>query len=95
MRDQLSLLLQFAYRMSKCAAHMAAVTMAHELKQREIAVGVVHPGVVITEMTKVSGSDARTTVQESAAGILQRVDELTLATSGRELQDFQGNVLPW
>lgn len=74
---------------------MAGNTLAFELKEKQIPVGVIHPGVVITDMTQISGSDARTTVQESAAGILARAAELKLDDSGKELRDFQGNVLPW
>lgn len=37
---------QYGYRMSKCAAHMAAVSMAAELRASGVAVGIVHPGVV-------------------------------------------------
>jgi NAD(P)-dependent dehydrogenase (short-subunit alcohol dehydrogenase family) len=85
---------QYAYRMSKAACHMAAVTLAADLRQREIAVGIVHPDVVITDMTKISGSNATVTVEQSAKGILDRVNELTMATSGH-FWDYQGPTLPY
>ncbi len=38
------------YRMSKAALNAASVSMAHELKNQDIAVGLFHPGFVQTQM---------------------------------------------
>lgn len=37
---------QYAYRMSKGALNVGARCLAHDLKNRGIAVGMIHPGVV-------------------------------------------------
>ena len=86
--------LQYPYRLSKAAEHMTAVTLAADLRKREIPVGLVHPGVVITRMTELSGSNAKTTTQESAAGIVDRCEQLCMANTGR-YWDFRGFILPF
>lgn len=41
----------YGYRMSKAALNMAATSLAHDLGKKSIAVGIVHPGMVHTDMT--------------------------------------------
>lgn len=36
----------YGYRMSKAAANCAGATLARDLKEEEIAVGLIHPGAV-------------------------------------------------
>ena len=81
----------FGYRMSKAALNAAGVSLAHDLKPRGIAVVMLHPGAVRTEMTRGHGMiDA----DEAVRGLLQRIDALTLETSGRFLHQ-NGEALPW
>ena len=42
---------RYGYRMSKCAVNMAGRSLAHDLKDAGIAVAILHPGFVRTEMT--------------------------------------------
>src|SRR5581483_4067422 len=70
----------YGYRMSKVALNMAGVSMAHDLEGRGIAVVLLHPGYVKTEMTRGGGT---VSPAEAAAGLLARIDALTLETSGR------------
>ena len=42
---------RYGYRMSKAAVNMAGVSLAHDLKPRGIAVAILHPGAVRTDMT--------------------------------------------
>ena len=43
----------YGYRMSKAAANCAGATLARDLKEDEIAVGLIHPGAVShTPLTK-------------------------------------------
>ena len=81
----------YGYRMSKAALNAAGVSVAHDLKPRGIAVVILHPGSVRTEMTHGHGMIG---VDESARGLLQRIDELRLETTGRFLHQ-NGEVLPW
>jgi NAD(P)-dependent dehydrogenase (short-subunit alcohol dehydrogenase family) len=81
----------YAYRMSKAALNAAGVSMAHDLAPRGIAVAVLHPGAVRTEMT---GGRGHIDPEHSAAGLLARIDELDLANTGRFLHQ-NGDALPW
>lgn len=81
----------YAYRMSKAALNMAAKSLAVDLHPHDIAVAVLHPGFVRTEMTHGNGLiDA----DESAAGLIARIDELTVDTSGG-FWHANGERLPW
>jgi NAD(P)-dependent dehydrogenase (short-subunit alcohol dehydrogenase family) len=81
----------YGYRMSKAALNAAGVSLAHDLRPRQIAVVILHPGFVRTDMTHGGGNvDA----PEAARGLLERIDELTLETTGRFLH-ANGEELPW
>ncbi len=81
----------YGYRMSKCAVNMAGVSLARDLKDRDISVILLHPGYVDTDMTNHSGNVAPA---DAAAGLLQRIDELTLNSSG-SFRHANGEELPW
>lgn len=81
----------YGYRMSKTALNAAGVSLARDLAPRNIAVTILHPGYVRTDMTGHSGLiDA----PESAAGLLKRIDTLTLETTG-QFRHSNGEPLPW
>ena len=81
----------YGYRMSKAAVNIAGVSLARDLERRGIAVILLHPGHVRTEMTRGSGQvDAAT----AARGLLARIDELDLASTGT-FRHAQGQALPW
>jgi NAD(P)-dependent dehydrogenase (short-subunit alcohol dehydrogenase family) len=82
---------RYGYRMSKVAVNMAGVSLAHDLKPRGIAVGIVHPGFVRTEMT---GHRGMIEPREAAAGIIARIDDLDLETTGGFWHQ-DGERLPW
>ena len=81
----------YAYRMSKAALNMAGRTLAVDLRADGISVAVINPGWVQTDM---GGRSAPTPVEESARGIIARIDELGPATSGLFL-DFRGKTSAW
>ena len=80
----------YGYRISKSAVNMLGVTLARDLDKRGIAVALLHPGMVATEMTGGQG----VAVSDSARGLLSRIDELTLETSGG-FWHAEGQTLPW
>jgi len=80
----------YGYRMSKTALSMAGKSLAEDLKPRQIAVGILHPGMVKTRMTGFSGI----TTTESVEGLLKRIEELNLENSGT-FWHAKGEVLPW
>lgn len=87
----------YGYRMSKAAANMLGVCLAHDLAKRRIAVVCLHPGSVRTEMTRsISGAVVGTFVEpaDAARGLLDRIDELTLETTGT-FRHANGEALPW
>jgi NAD(P)-dependent dehydrogenase (short-subunit alcohol dehydrogenase family) len=79
------------YRASKAAATNLARSMAVELAPQAVAVGAFHPGWVRTDM---GGPQASVSPSDSAAGLLQRFDALTLDRTGI-FEDFQGSSLPF
>ncbi|MEX2499385.1 MAG: SDR family oxidoreductase [Wenzhouxiangellaceae bacterium] len=81
----------YGYRMSKTAVNMGGVSMALELKERGIAVGLLHPGYVKTDMT---GNTGHVDTEESAGGLIQRIDELSLETTG-SFRHANGEELLW
>lgn len=81
----------YGYRMSKAALNAAGKSLAIDLQPRGIAVGILHPGFVRTEMTERRG---HLKPDESAALLVQRIDDLSLATTGRFFH-ANGEELPW
>ena len=81
----------YGYRMSKVAANMAGVSLAQDLKAQNISVAILHPGYVRTEMTHHHGF---IDPPEAAQGLLDRMDELTLESSG-SFWHSDGTLLPW
>lgn len=81
----------YGYRMSKAALNAAGVSLAHDLRSRGVAVVILHPGAVRTGMT---GGRGLLDPDESARGLLERIDELSLQTTGRFVHQ-NGSELPW
>ena len=81
----------YGYRMSKAAVNIAGVSLAHDLADRGIAVALLHPGYVRTDMT---GNEGFVDTDESARGLIARMDELTPETSGG-FWHASGEILPW
>ena len=82
---------RYGYRMSKCAVNMAGRSLAIDLREAGVAVVILHPGFVRTDMT---GGQGLIDPPESAAGLIARIDELTLETSG-SFRHTNGEELPW
>ena len=80
----------YGYRCSKAAANMVGMNLHHDLSPQGIAVILLHPGYVATDMTGGGGIPAG----ESAKGIIARLDELDLSSSGT-FWHAEGYELPW
>ena len=80
----------YGYRMSKAAVNMAGMSLSRDLKDRGIAVALLHPGMVATEMTGGQGIPT----QQSASGLIARLDELELGSTGT-FWHAEGERLPW
>ncbi len=81
----------YGYRISKAAVNMAGVNLAHDLKSLGIAVLLLHPGYVRTEMT---GGSGHIEADESARGLIKRLDELGMDQTGT-FWHADGSQLPW
>ena len=81
----------YGYRMSKTAVNAAGKSLAIDLKPRGIAVAILHPGYVRTDMTSHNGL---INTDESAAGLLARMDDLNLENTG-SFWHSNGDLLPW
>ncbi len=80
----------YGYRMSKAAVNMAGMSLARDLKDRKIAVALLHPGMVATEMTGLQGIAP----EQAASGLIARMDELDMSTTG-SFWHAEGIRLPW
>ena len=85
----------YAYRVSKAGANMVALNLHHDLSKRGIAVVALHPGMVATALTKdYPGTFNYIQPEDAARGLIARMDELSLATSG-EFRHASGDKLMW
>jgi NAD(P)-dependent dehydrogenase (short-subunit alcohol dehydrogenase family) len=80
----------YGYRASKTAVNQVGMNLKHDLLPRNIAVALLHPGLVATDMTGGHGVSPDT----SASGLIARIDELELSNSGR-FWHAEGYELPW
>ncbi len=81
----------YGYRMSKTALNMAGTSLSHDLKDKGVAVGILHPGFVKTDLT---GNTGHITAEESVAMMIDRINELNIENSGT-FWHADGQVLPW
>ncbi|KDN51288.1 hypothetical protein RSAG8_00917, partial [Rhizoctonia solani AG-8 WAC10335] len=75
-----------AYAISKAGLNMLGRKLAHELEPSGVAVGLLHPGWVQTDM---GGPNALTTPEDSVRGMLQVIENLNISNSGG-FWDYEG-----
>jgi len=80
----------YGYRASKTAVNQIGTNLKHELGPRGIAVALLHPGLVATEMTGGQGI----LPADSARGLIARIDDLNIENSGG-FWHAEGYTLPW
>jgi NAD(P)-dependent dehydrogenase (short-subunit alcohol dehydrogenase family) len=80
-----------AYRISKAAVNKAMQGLATDLKRQGIALAVLHPGWVRTDM---GGAGADISPEVSAKGILDIAEKLDVAGTGRFL-NYDGSPASW
>lgn len=85
----------YAYRVSKAGANMVALNLHHDLAKRGVAVVALHPGMVATDLTKdYPGTFNYIQPEVAARGLIARMDELTLQSSG-QFRHANGDQLLW
>lgn len=82
---------RYGYRMSKAALNAAGKSLALDLKDEGIAVAMIHPGFVQTDMVNHAGDIS---ADVAAERIIKRIDELSLKTTG-QFKHSNGEDLPW
>lgn len=82
---------RYGYRASKAAFNAIGKSLAEDLKTQGIAVAQLHPGWVQTRMVNFSGLIS---AEESAKGLIERIEQLTLANTGG-FWHTNGEALPW
>ncbi|MCK1354271.1 SDR family oxidoreductase [Bradyrhizobium sp. CW7] len=83
---------KYAYRASKAALNNGMRGLSRDWARDGILVALLNPGWVQTEM--VSGQAAYISAEECARGLIERITELTPATSG-VFQDYRGVRIRW
>ncbi|KAJ7208579.1 oxidoreductase [Mycena pura] len=79
----------YAHHASKSALNMVGKLLSLDLAERGIAVAIVHPGFMRTEMTKNVGYDqywdagGAVTPDEAAASLIPFIDTFTMAMTGQ------------
>lgn len=81
----------YLYRSSKAALNAAVKSLAIDLEPNGIAVLILHPGWVKTDM---GGPNALIDAQTSVANMIKRIEELNLKNTGRFLT-YDGEEVPW
>ena len=81
----------YGYRMSKAALNAAGMSLARDLAAAGVAVAILHPGYVRTDMTDGAGN---IDPADAAAQLVDRIDALTPETTGT-FWHANGQVLPW
>ena len=84
----------YIYRSSKAALNMVMVNLASQLKEKGVAVALINPGPVDTDMMKAVPKNLLRPVTAAAADLIRITDQLSVANSGT-FWNFDGAVLPW
>ncbi|MEO0542823.1 MAG: SDR family oxidoreductase [Pseudomonadota bacterium] len=82
---------RIAYRASKAALNKVMQGLATDLLASGIAVQSLDPGWTRTDM---GGPEADISAEESASGLLDRIEELTMARSGTFV-NYAGKTIDW
>ena len=80
-----------AYRTSKSAVNAIMRNLSIGLKEKGIAVAVLHPGWVRTDM---GSGEAPLSIEKSVAGLIREIDKLHLEHTGC-CKNHAGETIPW
>lgn len=81
----------YGYRASKAALNMVSKSLAVDLKSDSIAVFVMHPGYVATD---INGHQGTISTETSVIGLVAVIEKLTIEDTGK-FYSHDGESLPW
>ena len=81
----------YGYRLSKTAVNSVGKSLSVDLEPKGIAVAILHPGFVRTEMTHGQGE---INPDQAARGLIKVLDKLNISSTGR-FWHSNGSSLPW
>ena len=81
----------YIYRSAKAALNAVGKSLAVDLAERGVSVGIVHPGWVQTDM---GGENALIDAKTSVHGIRKVIDHLSLKNSG-QFFNYDGSSIAW
>lgn len=82
---------RYGYRMSKAALNIASVSLSRDFSDKEVAVGIYHPGYVQTDMVNHGGDIS---AQECGQRLNKLINELSMPETG-VFKHSNGEILPW
>ncbi len=81
---------RYGYRISKAGVNALGISLARDLADRDIAVALLHPGLVATDMTGRTGIAP----EDAARGLIERMENLNMQNTG-SFWHAEGYELPW
>ncbi|MBL8201305.1 MAG: SDR family oxidoreductase [Chromatiales bacterium] len=84
----------YIYRSSKAALNMVMKNLANQLKSKSIAVALIDPGPVDTDMMAMLPKKMLRPVNTAGSDLIRITDQLSMENTGT-YWTFDGTVLPW
>lgn len=81
----------YIYRSAKAALNAVGKSLAIDLADKGVSVGIVHPGWVLTDM---GGENALIDTETSIHGIRKVIEQLSLKNSGKFVS-YDGSLISW
>jgi NAD(P)-dependent dehydrogenase (short-subunit alcohol dehydrogenase family) len=89
----------YGHHMSKAAANMMSVLLSQEFKDKNIAVGILHPGFNKTEMTakyaQIWEIEGAVDSSVGAKRVFHEIGKINMETTGKFINCEDGLEIPW
>ncbi len=85
---------QYIDRPSKAGLNMVMRTLAKDVADRGVTVGLVAPGLVDTDLTEALVGIPKISTEESVAALIELIENFTFEMSGSLVQ-HTGETIPW
>lgn len=89
----------YGHHMSKAAANMMSVLLSQEFKDKNIAVGILHPGFNKTEMTakyaEIWEIEGAVDSSVGAKRVFYEIEKINMENTGKFINCEDGLEIPW